>query len=412
MNNMSTGCRVLFVTWDGPNSSYLRGLFLPIFSALRDRGFVFHVLQFTWANSVERNELERHCAAAGVRYRSVNVWRRPVAVGALATAIWGRTHVRRAIDDFGIELLMPRSILPAAAALYVSRLPLMFDADGLPNEERREFRGGSSRPFSYQVLRAIETLSVRRAQAITVRTRSAAKILSQRAGVPLERFHVVPNARDAARFRPVSSKTVERRRRELGVGGPIVVYAGSSLTGKYLGEAMLRFFRHVLALQPDARLLLLMPTLEEARALLSANEDIASACIVRSVVPEDVPGWLAAADLGLCMIRPSYSMQAASAIKLGEYLLCGLPVVATGGVGENESIIGKDVGVCLSDTGDKALAAASDWFVRNVLPNRRRFRDACREAGVTHFSLQIAVSSLGDALAAARRRTEFGEELS
>jgi len=86
--------------------------------------------------------------------------------------------------------------------------------------------------------------------------------------------------------------------------------------------------------------------------------------------------------------------------------------VATGGVGENESIIGKDVGVCLSDTGDKALAAASDWFVRNVLPNRRRFRDACREAGLTHFSLQIAVSSLGDALAAARRRTEFGEELS
>jgi hypothetical protein len=129
MRDLPKHVRVLFITWDGPKSSYLRGLFLPYFVALREHGFTFHVLQFTWADAAERNHLERLCAEAGVPYRSARVWRRPLAIGSLATAIWGRTHVRRAVRDFSIDLVMPRSTLPAIASIGIcGALPVMLDA--------------------------------------------------------------------------------------------------------------------------------------------------------------------------------------------------------------------------------------------------------------------------------------------
>ncbi len=39
---------ILFITWDGPQVSYLESLFVPIFRKLEERcGAHFHVLQFT-----------------------------------------------------------------------------------------------------------------------------------------------------------------------------------------------------------------------------------------------------------------------------------------------------------------------------------------------------------------------------
>jgi glycosyltransferase involved in cell wall biosynthesis len=278
----------------------------------------------------------------------------------------------------------------------------MLDADGLPNEERVEFQGASSRALSYRILRYLETWSIRRADAVTVRTTRAVAILSDRTGVQRERFHVVRNARDEHDFKPMSHKKRTERRLDLGIiNGPLLVYAGSSLSGKYQGTAMLQFFREVRALRPDSSLLLLMPCLDEARALLSRNKDIASACILSSVAPEEIASSIGAADLGLCLIRPTYSMQAASPIKLAEYLLCGVPVLATAGVGENEATLEPAAGLCISDTGKQALAGAAKWFVERVLPNRELFRDRCRAAGLHHFSLDAAVSELREGLLAA-----------
>ena len=137
---------ILFVTWDGPNSPFLLGLFLPIFAALRPHGFRFHVLQFSWSSAAEQATLAQACAAAGVAYRSARVWRRPVTIGAVATALVGRMHVRRAMRQWQIDLLMPRSTLPAVAAIAAaghgrSRIPVLLDADGLPHDERVEFGG-------------------------------------------------------------------------------------------------------------------------------------------------------------------------------------------------------------------------------------------------------------------------------
>ena len=42
--------RLLFITWDGPQVSYLEGLFFPILKGLKPR-YEIHVVQFTWGEA-------------------------------------------------------------------------------------------------------------------------------------------------------------------------------------------------------------------------------------------------------------------------------------------------------------------------------------------------------------------------
>jgi hypothetical protein len=53
----------------------------------------------------------------------------------------------------------------------------------------------------------------------------------------------------------------------------------------------------------------------------------------------EVPRLLAAADYGLFFIRPSFSKQASSPVKLGELLAMELPVLTNAGVGDVDRIL-------------------------------------------------------------------------
>lgn len=401
---------VLFVTWDGPRSTYLQGLFLPIFVALRARGYAFHVLQFTWSPQEERDALAEACRAVGVSYRSARVWRRPIALGSLVSAFAGRMAVRRTVRELGIQLLMPRSTLPAIATTagmdkVVARLPILLDADGLPHDERVEFAGASAMGLSYRLLRDLEAWSIRKADVVTVRTRSAAQILQHRAGTGIDDalFYVVANARDPSLFQPLPADARAHRRAELGISDdqPVLVYVGSSLTGKYRGDAVFRFFRHVRLRRPDSRLLLLMPNHDEANALLGRYPDLASACILRSATPSEVPGWLGIADLGLALIHATFSMQAVAAVKLAEYLMCGLPVLASSHVGDTDTVLDDTTGYRILEPNDVVLGQAATWFLDQVIPDRVGFRSRCRAVGVAHFSMDNAIDNYDRALRAA-----------
>ena len=125
--------RILFITWDGPQTSYLEALFLPIFASLRGHGYEFCVLQFTWGDARHTDRARAACAEKGILYRRVEVWRTG-AIKALLTASSGGRQVDRAVRDWSVDVLMPRSLLPGLAAL-LSRssrtCPIVFDSDGL-----------------------------------------------------------------------------------------------------------------------------------------------------------------------------------------------------------------------------------------------------------------------------------------
>ena len=388
--------KVLFVTWDGPQVSYVEGLFLPIFERLHCAGLQFHVLQFTWGDAARVEVTRKACEAAGVAYRATPVLRRPVGLGAMLTAFAGARQIRRAANEWSIDILMPRSNLPAVACLLAHwrmPLPMVFDADGLPLDERVDFAGSSPSAPAHRFLRDVEAEMVRRADRVLTRSQRAIEILIARggAGTAHDKFYVVGNGRDAEKFCPGDEALRRNTRQELGIDemAPLLVYAGS-LGKQYCLNEMLQLLEVVTNRRADARLLILSCSPEIARAALSTRPTLNAASVVMSVSANEVPRYLACADLGLALRRPSFSMQAVAPTKIGEYLLCGLPVVATKGVGDTD-MIGRNAGFLLERMDRVELERVADWFCDSVLQRRDIYTKYCREIGLYWYSLDGCV---------------------
>ena len=90
-------------------------------------------------------------------------------------------------------------------------------------------------------------------------------------------------------------------------------------------------------------------------------------------------------------------MQAVAPIKLGEYLLCGVPVVATAGI-RDQGAISNDAGLLLQCMDESELQSTADWFVDSVLSQRERFRSSARLVGLSGFSLEASADSYQRAL--------------
>ena len=396
--------KVLFVTWDGPQVSYLESLFLPIFDQLKNFGFHFHVLQFSWSSAEVTNRRKQECESKGCSYTYVPVIRRHVALGGLVTSLLGARQVRKAINEHDIDIIIARSTLPALSSLLYLRgknTPFVFDADGLPLDERVDFAGQRPSSLVYRLLRDVESQAVRRADVVLTRSHKAISILQARAGAgtAAEKFHVVSNGRDKAVFSPRESADCIALKERLGMpaDAPLVVYAGS-LGPQYLPEAMLSLFGLIRESRPDAHFLVLSGSPEVMTDLVSSyDSSLASSVTVMRVDANEVPEWLAAADLGLAFREPTFSMQGVAPIKLGEYLLCGVPVVATRGVGDSH-FIGDGAGFLVDGCDEKTLASVAEWFIHKVLPSREGYRSHCRSVGVEHFSLEASVEAYRKAL--------------
>jgi glycosyltransferase involved in cell wall biosynthesis len=314
------------------------------------------------------------------------------------SALAGAWHVKNAIRSNNIDVVMPRSTLPALATLLAMRgsnCPMVFDADGLPLDERVDFAGQSPSSLVYRLLRDIEAQAVRRASAVLTRTAKAAEILLSRAGAGTgaAKFHIVTNGRDSDHFKPADAENREEVRKRLGIDTacPLLVYAGS-MGPQYCIHEMLSFFSYVRRRVVNAHFLILTGSPEMLQAALIAHPQERASVTTLSVPADRVAEYLAAADLGLALRKPTFSMQAVAPIKLGEYLLCGLPVVATAGVGDT-SVVPDDVGYLLQRMNDEELESAADWFVNTVLSNRDEISSRARAVGLNEFSLEVCAAT-------------------
>ncbi len=395
---------ILFITWDGPESSYLEGLFLPIFSELKSSGINFHVLQFTWDDKERYEDRRKACKFYGCSYERVSVIRKPiVSIGSLLTAILAHKHILKAITKYKIDIVMPRSYLPALSTLLAIKyknMPIVFDADGLPIDERVEFSSLSTNSLSYRVLKDIETQIVLRSNKVLTRSPIASDILRVRAGLGLEnnKFISFNNSRNSELFSIKSDKSNSLIKEELGLSDnfKLITYVGS-LGGKYSLEKMLDLFNKIHQKLQNTHLLILTPSITIAENILYKKNFNLSNVTLMSADSNQVSKYISASDLGLSLIKPSFSMQAVSAIKIGEYLLCGVPVISTSNIG-NSSEVCAQAGFVLENMSDHSLDQAARWFVESVVPNRDYYRKLSRDVGLSYYSMQQAVSAYKKAI--------------
>lgn len=239
------------------------------------------------------------------------------------------------------------------------------------------------------------------------------------ARAPHARMATIPTVVDTAAFPRLDPGERASIRSRLGLAGdaPVIVFAGSFSRWRTPGAVLATF--GALAAGPEAPRLLVLTRDDPAvvRDHPAARDLPPERIRVHGAAPAEMPGLLAACDLGL-LVEPRTAISPVTlATKTGEYLAAGLPVmVGAGSGGAVELVTRLGVGAAFDDA---AVAAGDPTPAREVgarlLGPDRPTADACREAARRELDVSVAAArylALHDAVAAGTPSGEGGRSVS
>jgi glycosyltransferase involved in cell wall biosynthesis len=119
-------------------------------------------------------------------------------------------------------------------------------------------------------------------------------------------------------------------------------------------------------------------------------EELIESIIVKTVPFQKVPQYLNTADIAFAIRQPSFSMQGVAPIKLGEYLLMGIPTIASKGIGDTEEIL-KGIPTCFIY--DHRKEDQVDEVINGLKKLEDINRSLIREKALEFFSLEAAANS-------------------
>ena len=384
---------LLFITWDGPQTSYMEGLFMPIFQEIsKSEEINFHVMQFTWANEDKINVIKEAALSMGITYSVFPILRKPIPIiGSLFTLFTGSKKIRNYIEQHRIDFVMARSTFPAFMVnrLKEKNFKYIFDADGLPIEEQVDFTGLKKDGFHYKWLKKIEKKSLSDVNLVLTRSKKSIDFHLGNIGNKFEnKFAVVYNGRDASVFEIDEAKRkIVREKLGIAENEILLIYCGS-LGSQYGFSEMLQTFHKLMEEKAVKFLILTGNTAYALKQIGDNSENI----IVKNVAFVEIASYLNAADAAFAFRIPSFSMQGVAPIKLGEYLLSGLAVIASKGIGDTEEILQNFKHCFLYDhnIGLRSQMPRIIDFIKNIrLEDRRETRDQALQ----YFSLQSAAKS-------------------
>lgn len=389
---------ILFISWDGPQTSYMEGLFMPILSQVQKQSdYIFHVVQFTWATAEKIAMTQKAAKELNVIYSSRSIARKPVTIlGNLFTLYNGIPFLKKYIKENNISIVMPRSTMPTIMVnrIIQQNLKIVFDADGLPIEERVDFSGLSKRSKQYLFFKKEENKMLRRADAVLTRSHEAIKIHSQTIGnKDLTKFSVVLNGRNTDFFNPNTSVRTKMRK-ELSISDQtkVLVYCGS-LGPQYGWNEMITIFMKYKEKNQQAQFLILTGN------IAFANERIPNAwkkfITAKTVAFAEIPNYLSVADVAFALREPKLSMKGVAPIKLGEYLLMGIPTIASAGIGDTEQILTNIPNCFLYNHQNFKRVDEAVEFIEGL--SETNF-EAIRKYALPYFSIEKSATSYCNAL--------------
>jgi glycosyltransferase involved in cell wall biosynthesis len=389
---------VLFITWDGPQTSYMEGLFMPIYSEVQAKSeYQFHVVQFTWGNHERIAITSKKARELGVLYTAKKISRKPIAtLGSMLTLYKGIKYLKKYIHKNNIDVVMPRSTMPSIMVNRIKELSakLLFDADGMAIEERVDFSGLSKTSKQYRFFKKEENKMLAAADGVITRSQKAVAIHQKTLrNKDSEKFSVVFNGRNTNFFKP-SELHRNQIRTELNVShnAKLFIYCGS-LGPQYGWEEMMAIFEGFHSQHNDAKFLLLTGNISFATDRIP--EHLASVILVKQVPFEGVPNHLAAADIAFAIRQPKPSMQAIAPIKLGEYLLMGIPTIASAGIGDSETLVKQIPNCHLFHHDSKEAITNAVQFIEDL---KEVDHATIRNFGIDYFSIEKSAESYIEAL--------------
>lgn len=390
--------KTLYLSYFGALKPLSHSQVIPYLVGLARQGVGVTLVSFEERLSERREEVRRRAALRatlnhlGISWVPLRYHKRPslpatafdLAVGTLVAAYLVLRH--------RIAVIHARSHIPALIGLVVRALTgckLVFDMRGVMAEEYVEAGVWRESSFAFRAVKWVERRALARADAIVMLTHrirnalleASAELRSNRA--PIE---IIPCCVDTIHYGGVDRSAARAR---LGFGDePVMAYAGS-LGGWYMSSEMVDFLIVAQQLFPRLHFMVLtQSTFELIKRELTARGVSPDRYSIRGVDPSSMPMHLAAADFGVCFIRPGYSKWSSSPTKIGEYLASGLPVVTGAGIGDvDEMVRSEGVGIVVDAfaTRDYRLAAAR---LADLLREGPPLRERCRRTAQEKLSLE------------------------
>lgn len=391
--------RVLYITYDGLLDPLGASQVLPYLKGIAAAQGSAMVLSFE-----KDDRYAQDGAAMAMALKNWNIQWQPLRFTAgagtvgkvwdlLKMYIWGYRLAAR----HGACVVHSRGHPSAQIGLFVKKLTgarLIFDFRGLWVDERVD-KGGwnlklAHHRWQYHHFKRTERNLLANADQLVVLTDAVVNEV-RRLGAPLSTgVTVIPCCADFDHFPLADVDRRAKARAALGISTDATVLGYLGSVGRmYMLDRVFRLFELAAATRNDVTLLVITQDVAALVKLMGQCLPIAlhARVQVHSANRERVPQFIAAMDVLVSFIQPSYARMAASPTKLAECFATGIPVICNAGVGDVAAQVrALGAGRVLDPGADAEMSEAVANLDDIAKMGGRRLRDAAKKI----FGLEIA----------------------
>ena len=394
MSERSTPSRVptVFLSFTGLMEPLGRSQVLAYLEGLSDYFAVTLVSLEKTTDLADARELfllGERCREAGItwEYRKFRHYPPVLATGInMLVLLWATLRIVKIRQP---RVLHARSLLPAIVGMVIAksgRIPLVFDMRGLWPEEQISTGRIQRHSLLHRTLVAAEDFCLRESESVVSLTEAALhhRDSSLVRNGTARKTVVIPTCVDLDKFTMREEKTI----------GPLVHGCiGSVLSGWYQVDWLRTWIETVSSEDENALFeIVTRDNVKTVLARLDLSEHLLHKVSIFSKKSDEMPETIRHHDFSLLFYSSGeLSKVASSPTRMAEVLATGIPVIASSGVGDVDSIIlDHQVGVVLEGGNPHQMRAALEEL--NLLLSDPQLSQRCRDTARDLFSLESGVA--------------------
>ncbi|MBI1266077.1 MAG: glycosyltransferase [Cryomorphaceae bacterium] len=263
------------------------------------------------------------------------------------------------------------------------RTPLLIYSYEPHSDFLKEFGIWSTNSITYQIMHRLEWRVGRKAAYVLTGTRHMVEALKGKTKGLVFR---APSSADDRVFYFDNLARQEIREKYNLKNRKVIVYVGK-FGGIYYRSEIIGFFAALRALDPAYFLFIVSPQDHQELTTMCGEGGLNTEdyCITETASQAEIRGFNSAADIGLTAVPPYPSQRFRSPVKVGEYLMCGLPYITMRGVSEDDEVAEKNnVGIVLSALDAAQADEAHDKMRELFQEDTHALRKRCRDVGIEY----------------------------
>lgn len=352
---------VLYLSYDGITDPLGQSQILPYLKGLSKKGYFFYLVGFEKMHAYKKQKevIENEIKGFDIKWIPKTYHKFPIIFSTIYDIWVMKNMANKLVLEENIQIIHCRSYITMLVGLNLKRrlnIKLLFDMRGFWADERIDGNiWNLKNPFFkwiYAYFKKKEIQFALESDHIVSLTHAgknemvSGNLFSDKTiKIAPNKISIIPCSTDLDLFAPekVSASQIDEFKLKLNIAAndKTLIYLGSLGTW-YMVKEMLQFFKVWKSQHPEYKFLFM--TKDDMQQVYQHCQELGikpTDILYSSASRNEVPIYLKLADLGIFFIKPAYSKKASSAVKMGEMMAMGLPLVTNKGIGDSDFFIDK-----------------------------------------------------------------------